>query len=218
MKTHPITFYYAPATRATGTLVLLEELGAPYDLHVLNMKLGEQRKPDYQAINPMGKVPAIRHGEVLVTEQAAIYLHLADLFAEKGLAPAIGDPQRGAYLRWMVFYGSCFEPAVVDRYLKRPAASQNETPYSSYEDVLDVLEKALLPGPYLLGERLTAADLLWGGALHWTTMFGIVPDRPVFRAYIDRITSRDVYRRVTARDHALAAEHERIAKSAIQSA
>lgn len=214
MKTDAITFYYAPSSRAMGTLVLLEELGAPYQLHVLNIKRGEQRQPEYLAINPMGKVPAIRHGDVLVTEQAAISLYLADLFAEKGLAPAIGDPQRGAYLRWMVFYGNCFEPAVVDHYLKRPAASKNETPYSSYEEVLDTLEKALTPGPYLLGERMTAADLLWGTALHWTTMFGIVPERPAFRAYIDRITSRDVYRRVAAEDQALAAQHEEIAKNA----
>lgn len=214
MKTDTITFYYTPSTRATGTLILLEELGIKYDLHVLNMKMGEQRKPDYLAINPLGKVPAIRHGDTLVTEQAAIYLYLADLFAEKGLAPALDDPQRGAYLRWMVFYGNCFEPAVVDHYLKRPPASQNETPYSSYEEVMDTLENALRPGPYLLGERMTAADLLWATALNWTTMFGIVPDRPVFRAYIDRITSREIYRRVAAEDQALTAEHEEIAKKA----
>ena len=90
-----ITLYYSPQTRATGTRVLLEELGAPYDLHVLNMKAGEQRQPAYLAVNPLGKVPVIRHGEALVTEQVAIYIYLADLFPEAGLTPALDDPSRG---------------------------------------------------------------------------------------------------------------------------
>lgn len=211
MTNQPITLFYSPQTRATGARVLLEELGVPYDLHVLNMRIGEQRQPAYLAINPMGKVPAIRHGETLVTEQAAIYLYLADLFPEKGLAPALDDPDRGAYLRWMVFYGNCFEPAVVDHYLKREPADSNNTPYSSYDDMLDTLEGALKKGPYLLGDRMTAADLLWGVALNWTIMFGIVPDRPVFRAYMERISNREVYQRVGAEDAALAEKHQAIA-------
>jgi glutathione S-transferase len=106
----PITLHHAPNTRSTGALILLEELGAPFELHLLNMKAGEQREPAYLAINPMGKVPAVTHGDALVTEQVAVFLYLADLFPQAGLAPAIGDPLRGPYLRWMVFYGSCFEP------------------------------------------------------------------------------------------------------------
>ena len=90
-----ITLYYSPQTRATGARILLEELGAPYDLHVLNMKAGEQRQPAYLAINPLGKVPAIRHGEALVTEQVAIFIYLADLFPKAGLTPALDDPSRG---------------------------------------------------------------------------------------------------------------------------
>ena len=90
-----VVLYHAPNTRSSGTMVLLEELGAPYELHVLDMKAGEQRDPAYLAINPMGKVPAIRHGDALITEQVAIYIYLADLFPEAGLAPPIGDPLRG---------------------------------------------------------------------------------------------------------------------------
>ncbi len=101
-----VTLYHSPNTRSTGALILLEELGAPYDLHVLNMKAGEQRQPAYLAVNPMGKVPALKHGDALVTEQVAVYLYLADLFPEAGLAPPIGDPLRGPYLRWMVFYAA----------------------------------------------------------------------------------------------------------------
>src|SRR5436305_4293251 len=94
-----ITFFHAPNTRSSGALTLLEELGADYDLHLLNMKAGEQRQPAYLAINPMGKVPAIRHGDAVVAEQGAVFLYLADLFPETGLAPPIGTALRGPYLR-----------------------------------------------------------------------------------------------------------------------
>ncbi|MBC7147837.1 MAG: glutathione S-transferase family protein [Rhizobium sp.] len=208
MTKEPITLYYSPQTRATGARFLLEQLKAPYQLHVLNMKAGEQRKPAYLAINPLGKVPAIRHGKAFVTEQAAIYLYLADLFPEAGLAPALDDPDRGAYLRWLVFYGNCFEPAVIDRYLKREPASPNDTPYSNFDDMLAAIEDALKPGPYLLGDRMSAADLLWGTALHWTTMFGIVPERPVFRDYIARMTALESFRKVAEEDAELAARHQ----------
>lgn len=207
-KTHPITLFYSPQTRATGARILLEELKVPYELHVLNMKAGEQRQPAYLAINPLGKVPAVRVGDTLVTEQGAIYLYLADLFPEAGLAPDLTDPDRGAYLRWLFIYGSCFEPAVIDRFMKREPGSMNETPYTSYASLIDMLETALTKGPYLLGERFTAADLLWGIALRWTTMFGLVEARPAFQAYMERISSREAVQTVSAEDAALAAEHQ----------
>ncbi len=204
----PITLFYSPQTRATGARVLLEELDVPYELNVLNMKTGEQRQPAYLAINPLGKVPAVRVGETLITEQGAIYLYLADLFPEAGLAPALTDPDRGVYVRWLFIYGSCFEPAVVDRYLKREPGSMNETPYASYEALIDLLEETLKTGSYLLGERFTAADLLWGIALRWTTMFGLVEARPAFQAYMDRIGSRASIEKVSAEDARIVAEHE----------
>jgi len=94
-----IVFYHSPNTRSTGTRILLEELGAPHELKIVNMKAGDQRKADYLAVNPMGKVPALRHGDALITEQVAVTLYLADLFPAAGLAPPIGDPLRGPYLR-----------------------------------------------------------------------------------------------------------------------
>ncbi|MGR6431271.1 glutathione S-transferase family protein [Rhizobium sp. PAMB 3174] len=207
----PITLYYSPQTRATGVRVLLEELGAPYRLHVLNMKADEQRKPDYLAINPLGKVPAIHHGDAFVTEQPAVYLYLADLFPEAGLTPAIGEIDRAAFLRWIVYYGSCFEPALVDKSMNREPGMRNFTVYSDYDSMLGAIENALTPGPYLLGERFSAADVLWGIALQWTTMFGLVEERPVFRAYIDRVTSRPAFRKVTEEDVIMALEHEKAA-------
>ncbi len=200
-----VTFFHSPNTRSTGALVLLDELGADYKLHALNMKAGEQRKPEYLAINPMGKVPAIRHGDALVTEQAAVFMYLADLYPEAGLAPAMGDPLRGPYLRWMVYYGSCFEPAVVDKAMKREPAPPSTCPYGDYDSMLKTLTDQLEKGPYLLGVKFTAADVLWGMALGWTTMFKLVPELPVIKAYIDRVNARPSVARARVKDADLAA-------------
>jgi glutathione S-transferase len=195
-----VTLFHSPTTRSSGTLVLLEELGAPYRLEVINMKAGEQRKPSYLAVNPMGKVPAVRHGDALVTEQGAVFLYLADLFPEAGLAPPIGDPLRGPYLRWMVYYGSSFEPAVVDHALKREPGPAAMVPYGDYDTMLSTLTGQLARGPYILGDRFSAADVLWGTALHWTTMFKVVPELPVIMDYVKRITARPAVARATAID------------------
>jgi glutathione S-transferase len=202
-----ITLYYAPQTRATGARVLLEELGAPYDLHVLNMKAGEQRKPAYLALNPLGKVPAIAHHGQLVTEQVAIYVYLADLFPAAGLAPALTDPIRGPYLRWIAYYGSSFEPALIDKFMKREPAPVSHSPYSDFDTMLGALETQLAKGPYLFGDRLTAADILWGIAFSWTMRFELVPKKDVFTRYVERITARPAFQRVTAWDAEMAAEH-----------
>ena len=200
-----ITFFHAPQSRSGGTLALLEELGADYELHLLNLKAGTQREPAYRAINPMGKVPAVLHEGALVTEQPAVMMYLADLYPQAGLAPLIGDPLRGPYLRWMVFYGSCFEPAIVDRSLQREPAPFSTSPYGTWDDVLNALTAQLTPGPWLLGERFTAADVLWGSALNWTTMFKLVPETPLIRAYIDRVISRPAMQRAAAKDAEIAA-------------
>jgi len=200
-----VTFFHAAQSRSGGTRALLEELGADYDLHVLNLRTGEQREPAYLAINPMGKVPAIRHGDALITEQPAVFIYLADLYPQAGLAPAIGDPLRGPYLRWMVFYGSCFEPAIVDRSMQRPSAAPSTSPYGDFDTMLKTLTDQLERGPWLLGETFSAADVLWGTALNWTTMFKLVPGLPVIRAYIDRVTSRPALQRAAAADAALVA-------------
>lgn len=202
-----ITLYYSPQSRATGTRVLLEELGAPYDLHALNMKAGEQRQPEYLAINPLGKVPAVRRGDALVTEQVAITIYLADLFPQAGLTPALDDPLRGPYLRWIAYYGSSFEPALIDKFMQRTPAPVMHTPYGDYDTMLGVLETQLSKGPYLLGERMTAADILWGVAFSWTMMFGIVPKKDVFVRYSERITSRPAFKRITAADELMASQH-----------
>ncbi len=212
-----ITFFHAPNTRSGGVRLLLEELQAPYELHAINMKAGEQRKPAYLAVNPMGKVPAIRHRGELVTEQVAIFIYLADLFPQAKLAPALDDRLRGPYLRWLAYYAACFEPAVVDRAMKREPGASSMVPYGDYDTMLKTLTDQLAKGPYLLGERMTAADVLWGTALTWTTMFKLVPELPVITSYIARLAARPAVAKVRALDAKLAAEHEAAAKQAAAS-
>ena len=208
-----VVFFHAPNTRSSGARILLEELSAPHELRVVNMKAGEQRKPAFLAVNPMGKVPAILHRGELVTEQAAIFIYLADLFPKAGLAPAPDDRLRGPYLRWLVYYGSSFEPAVVDRALKREAPPPAMSPYGDYDTMLKTLTDQLAKGPYLLGERMTAADVLWGTALAWTTSFKIVPELPVIMDYVKRLGARPSVAKVKADDARLSAEHEAAAKA-----
>jgi glutathione S-transferase len=200
-----VVLHHAPQTRSFGTLALLEELGAHYELHALNMKAGEQRQPAYLAINPMGKVPAISHLGQVVTEQGAVYLYLADLYADKGLTPQIGDPLRGPFLRWLAFYGSSFEPAVVDKSQKREPAPPGMCPYGDFDTMLQTLTDQLAKGPYLLGERFTAADVLWGAALRWITMFGLVEATPLIKAYVARVCDRPSFARASEIDAELLA-------------
>lgn len=213
MTTNETTIlYHAPQSRSSATLTLLEELGAPYELHVLNMKAGEQRQSAYLAVNPLGKVPAIWHHGALVTEQVAIFLYLADLFPNAALAPAINDPLRGPYLRWMVYYAACYEPALVDQALKREPVPLAMSPYGDFDTMLGTLVERLTNSPYLLGDTLSAADILWGMALDWGTMFKIVPENPVIEDYVKRVTSRASFVKVAAMDAEWAIEHARIAQ------
>jgi glutathione S-transferase len=210
-----ITFFHSPNTRSSGVRILLEELSAPYELRAINMKAGEQRQPAYLAVNPMGKVPAILHRGGFITEQVAIFIYLADLFPQAKLAPALDDALRGPYLRWLVYYGSCFEPAVVDRAMKREPGQLAMVPYGDYDTMLNTLTGQLARGPYLLGDRMSAADVLWGTALTWTTMFKLVPELPVIKDYIGRLGARPSVARVKKLDAKLAAEHEAAVKPAV---
>ena len=200
-----LVLFHAPNSRATTTLALLDELGASYQLRSVDLNTGEQRGAAYLAINPMGKVPAVTHDGALITEQPAVFLYLADLFAEAGLAPAVSDRDRGPYLRWLVFYGSCFEPAVVDQSLKREPARPMLSPYGDFTTMLDTICGPLARGPYLLGERFTAADVLWGAALSMMIEWKVVPAHPELVAYAARVTARPAFARAAAIDAAVLA-------------
>ena len=210
-----VTLFHSPQTRSSCTLTLLEELGAPYDLHLVNMRAGENRQPAFLALNPMGKVPAILHNGALITEQAAIFIYLGDLFPEAGLAPQMGDPLRGPYLRWMVYEAACYEPAMVDRAIQRAPAPQAMCPYGDWDTMLGTVVDQLSKGPYLLGETFSAADVFMGQALNFGRNFGVVPkEEPTIADYVERITSRPAFVRVTEQDIERAAEHQKVAEAA----
>lgn len=204
----PITLFHCPRTRSSSALALLEELGAPYTLRVLNSKAGEQRQAQYLAVNPMGKVPAILHGDALVTEQVAIGIYLADLFPEAGMTPAIDSELRGPYLRWYVFYAACFEPALIDKSLKREAGPLAMLPYGDPTTTINTVVAQLSKGPWLLGEKFTAPDVLWGTALTWMTGFGLVDAVAPIKSYVERWNSRPSVKKVADIDARLVAERD----------
>jgi glutathione S-transferase len=204
MTDDTVTLYHAPRTRSSGVRILLDELGAPHELKILNLKLKEQFAPEYLALNPLGKVPTIVHKGAVVTEQTAIYPYLADVFPQKGLAPPIGDSLRGPYLRWIAIYGAAFEPAMIDHAQKRVSEPRAMSPYGSYEEIVGLVRGQLAKGPFLFGERFTAADFLWGTALRWMVVFGLLESTPEVASYVERIGSRESVHRVGKSDHDIA--------------
>jgi len=209
----PVVLYHAPQSRSSASLALLEELGAPYELRLINIKAGEQRRSGYLSINPLGKVPAIQHRGALVTEQVAIFLYLADFFTSAALAPAVRDPLRGPYLRWMIYYAACYEPALVDQAMKREPGPAAMSPYGDFDTMLGTVIERIAGSAYLLGDVFSAADLLWGMALQWGTLFKIVAENAAITRYESRVTSRSSCSKVAAMDAGWAAEHERGAKA-----
>ncbi|HEX5952777.1 MAG TPA: glutathione S-transferase family protein [Rhodanobacteraceae bacterium] len=200
-----LVFFHNPQSRAAMIRALLEELGVDYTLRVLDFRKDEQRAPEYTAVNPMGKVPAIRHRGTVVTENVAIHIYLADAFPQANLAPALDDPRRGTYIRWLVFYAACFEPAVGDRAMQRDPAPRSRSPYADFDTTVSAITSALEPGPWLLGERFSAADVLWGNALRWVTGFGMVEATPAIADYVARVMARPAQQRARTADEALAA-------------
>jgi glutathione S-transferase len=202
-----ILFYHNPMSRGRTVHWMLEEVGAPYRIELLDFEKREHKTAQYLAVNPMGKIPSIVHRGVVITEVAAILAYLADAFPAANLAPAIGDPARGTYLRWMFFAAGCVEPAIVDHLLKRPPVDRpSALGYGTYEDTLNTVEALLAPGPYLLGERFSAADLCLGAQLGWGLMTKSLEPRPAFVAYAARLGERLAFKRAAAQDEALLAK------------
>lgn len=205
-----ILFYHWPTPRTRVVHWLLEELAAPYTTRVLNLPGGEHHAPEFLTLNPMGKVPVIVHAGCVVTETGAIVTYLADAFPAAALAPAVNEPLRGGYLRWMFFSAACVDAAIVDRLLARPAPTGGVAlGYSSHERVVEVLEQALSRGPYLLGDRFTAADLCVAAQLTFAMQAGAVEARPLFTEYTQRLTARPAFRRSMALSDQILAIHGR---------
>jgi glutathione S-transferase len=197
-------FYHAPWSRASGILWLLEELGQPYEIERVDIRAPGGVPESYRAIQPNKKVPAIMHDGTVVTERAAICLYLTERFPEAGLAPAIGDKERAAFLSWLIYSDSVFDPVVAARAQGWEYAPNNFS-FGAFDDMLRYLEKTLSGRPYIAGETFTAADTQLGAGIHYTTnILRILPEKPVFKAYLDRVTSRPAYQRSVAKDYEMA--------------
>jgi glutathione S-transferase len=191
-----LTFYHNPMSRGRIAHWMLEEVGAPYETKILALDKREHKSPEYLAINPMGKIPAIVHNGTVVTEAAAICAYLADAFPKAGLAPAVNETARGTYFRWLFFGAGCVEPAMIDRMFARPQVERPGTlGYGSYEDTLNALEKAITPGPWILGQRFSAADVYLGSEIGWGMFTKTLEPRPAFQEYVGRCAQRPAYKR-----------------------
>jgi glutathione S-transferase len=194
-----LVFYTNPQSRGRIARWMLEEVGAPYSTEILEYGT-TMKSPEYLAINPMGKVPAIRHGDTVVTECAAICAYLADAFPEAGLAPP--PAERGAYYRWLFFAAGPLESAIVNAALgfEVPEDKRMTVGYGTKDLALDTIETAIADSPYVAGDAFSAADVYVGSQIAFGLQFGTVPKRDSFAAYVARVTDRDAYRRAAAID------------------
>ena len=195
MTTPDITLYGSIASRTFTARWMLGELGVPYRFEVVDIRSGGQKAPAYLRLNPMGKVPTLTDGAVVVTETAAICLYLADRYGYGRLAPKVDDDTRGAYLRWAVFSTAVLEPAWQTKTAGLPAYQHG---WGTLETALDTLRLAIEPGPWLLGETFTAADIALGAVLSVGLFTKQIPTDPILSAYNDRLAARPAY--VSARD------------------
>ena len=187
--------YWSPRTRSFTALWLMEETGQPYERVLTDLSAGAQRKAEYLAINPMGKVPALRDGEATLAEAAAICAYVAERYPQAKLAPPVGDPLRAKYLYWLFFGPSCGEPAMMQIATKvemNPMAAG----WGDAQRVFDVLDAALAKGPWILGENFSAADIVIGSGLNFAVrLFKLVPSRASFDRYLDACAARPAFQR-----------------------
>ena len=201
-----LTLYHASPSRSSVVLWMLEEVGQPYDIKLIKLSDGDNLKPDFLAINPMGKVPTLIHKGVVITEDAAICTYLADEFPQARLNIPIGTPQRGVYLKWLFFNPGCLEPAVTDRAAPRAApARRGMLGYGDFDTTMNTVAAAVAKGPFLMGEQFTAADVVTGAGIRWGMHFKLIPERPEFTAYAGRCAARPAAKRAEAKDKELSA-------------
>jgi glutathione S-transferase len=199
-----LILYTNPQSRGRIARWMLEEIGEPYRTEVLDYAT-TMKAPAYLAVNPMGKVPALRHGDTVVTETAAICAYLADAFPQAGLAPPPGDRRRGPYFRWLFFSAGPVEAAVSNKAIGVvvPPERERMMGYGRLDLVMSALEAALSRSGYLAGESFTAADLYVGAQLGFGMMFGMIERRPAFERYWGRIGARPAWKRANELDDAL---------------
>jgi len=199
-----LVFYTNPRSRGRIVRWMLEEVGQPYRTEVLEFG-ATMKAPAYLAINPMGKVPALRHGDAVVTEAGAICAYLADAFPQAKLAPPPGDRLRAPYYRWMFFAAGPIEAAVSNKAFgfAVPPEREGSIGYGSFERVMDVVEAAVSRGGYLVGDHFTAADLYLGAQIGFGLMFGTIEKRPAFEQFFQKVTTRPAFARANEIDGAI---------------
>ena len=201
-----IVLYHHPYSRASNVVWMLEELGVPYELRFVDIMKGAQKAPDILALNRMGKLPILTDGEAVVTEGAAIALYLADRYSPGKLAPALDDPARGTYLRWILFAPSVIEPGSSAKgagWQFRPSA----VGWGTYEEMTATIEGAVTGKDYLLGDHFSMADVVFGGTIGYMLRFKMMEPTPVLTAYVERLRARPAFQRSDAKNAAVAKEH-----------
>lgn len=195
-----LKFYHAPRSRSFGVLWLLEELGLPYEMEIVDIRAPGGAPESYRAIQPSKKVPAIVHDGIVVTERAAISAYLADAFPAAGLAPAIGDPRRGPYLTALAYVDGVADPAIAAR-VHGWTYESIAFSFGSFDDMVAHLDQRLTAQPYAAGDSFTAADTQMGAMVFYgLNMLGVLPDRPSFRDYLGRVTARPAFQRTGEKD------------------
>lgn len=193
-----LRLHYAPRTRSFTALWLLEELGLPYELESFTLQSGHNLSEEFRALNPMRKVPVVVHDGVPVSELGAIAIYLADRFPEAGLAPAIDDVHRPVFLRWCFFSSAIIEPALDQKIFKWDAPPARSVAWGSFERMHETLLSGLEPGPWLLAERFTAADVLVGSSARFALMFGGLEKQGPIADYVARLSEREAFARAQA--------------------
>jgi glutathione S-transferase len=198
-----LTLYHCPMSRSIRALWMLEEIGCPYTLNIVDIRAGQGRDPAYRALNPHGKVPTLVHDGAVIPDSTAILLYLADLFPEARLAPPPGDPRRGPYFAWMTYTTGVIEPAFTARHHGHDYEPRSVA-WGAYEDMTKHLQQgAATAAPFLLGEDFTAADILIGGAIQYGMQLGLLPRTEAFEGYTAAVIARPAHQRALAKDAAL---------------
>lgn len=201
-----ITLYHHPFSRAAGTVWALEELGQPYELKFVDLMKGAHKAPDVVALNPMGKLPVLTDGDVVVTEAAAIALYLADRYASGRLAPALDDPRRGTYLRWSLFGPAVIEPGTMAK-SRGWDFKASQAGWGEYDAMIAAMESALAGKDFILGDAFSMADVIFGGTVRYMLMFKSIEERPSFKAYAERLGQRPALQRADAKNRAVMEAH-----------
>jgi glutathione S-transferase len=201
-----ITLYHHPYSRASNVVWMLEELDVPYELSFVDILKGAQKAPEIVARNPMGKIPVLTDGDVVMTEAAAIGLYLADRYALGNLAPAPDDPARGPYLRWSFFAPSVIEPGMVAK-SSGAQFKPGQVGWGTYESMIAAMESAITGRSYVLGDRFSMADCVFGGTVRYMLRFKLLDATPIFTSYAERLAARPAAERADAKNAKIAKEH-----------